>query len=139
MRWCDGYFGKSWYWQMCDGRTDRRTDRKFCDNLVFRYRGPQLFCKRYKGSFMSKRRFKADAVEHKMMVKLPWTDSYKELNKNTISLKLSLSRRCCDLQSTRNRFIIFWERYKGSLTTKKHCIGDTVEHKVVANFPWTDS
>ena len=29
--------------------------------------------------------------------------------------------------------------YEASLITKRHCEGDMVEHKVVANFPWTDS
>ena len=48
---CDIHFGKSWLCDcdcvMCDirtdGRTDGRTHGEFCDYLVFRYRGTQLW------------------------------------------------------------------------------------------------
>ena len=63
----------------------------------------------------------------------------KKLNKNIFSLKLSSSKGFFDLWNVRNWLKIFWKHYKGSLMTKRQSKGDTVELKVEANLPWTDS
>ena len=58
----------------------------------------------------------------------------KNLNKNVLSLKLSST-----VLNVGNRLKIIWKHFKGSLMTKKHCKGDTVELSVEANLLWTDS
>ena len=38
-----------------------------------------------------------------------------------------------------NRLGVFLNRYEHSFLSKRRCKGNTVEHGVVANLPWTDS
>ena len=63
----------------------------------------------------------------------------EKITKNIFSLKFLLSKRFFVLCNVRNWLEIFMKSYEASLITKRHCEGDIVEHKVVANFPWTDS
>ena len=60
----------------------------------------------------------------------------KKLNQNIFCLKYPSSKGFFDLWNVRNRLKIFWKCHKDSLMTKRHCKGDTVEDKVVDNFPW---
>ena len=83
-----------------------------------------------------KRHYIDDTVEHKLVANFPRTEFDEKITKNIFSL---LSKRFFILCNVRNWLEIFMKCNEVSLITKRHCEGDIVEHKVVANFPWTDS